>query len=554
VTRTRRHGWSADVGLAAVAGVFLMLGCARSSKSDGPINGSGKSSGDQVATSVLLPTTLPDLSGMTTPVQEQLRSQYELLTSARSNPATSKADLAAAYGGVGKLFLAAEAFAESEPYYLNAHALAPDDFRWSYYLAHVYRLEGEPAKAANLFEQTLKVKPDDVPTLVWLGETYLDQGRPDAAALLFSKALAEQPRTAAAQLGLGRVALEKRDYTGAIDHLERALEIDRRATVVHYPLAMAYRAVGKIEQAEAHLRQRGDVETGPPDPLMQEVAEVLHSPVVYENRGDRAMAASEFAAAVSHFRRALDLAPERVPLRQKLAAALSLTGDVPGALKEFQDVLRRSPDFAPAHYSLGVLLLGDRQVDLAIGEFSAAVRSDPTYLPARLQLANTLRRRRRFEPSAREYASVIQMDPRLGEARFGQAITLLGLKRYAEARDRLLEGMKLFPDRLEFIGALARLYATAPEARVRDGGRARALAQELVKRRKSTDAQETMAMALAELGEFEAAASWQRDAIATAEGAGLHGLALRMSDNLRLYEAHRACRTAWRDDPGWDPP
>jgi tetratricopeptide (TPR) repeat protein len=165
---------------------------------------------------------------------------------------------------VGRLFLAAEAFAESEPYYLNAHALSPGDFRWSYYLAHVYRLEGESAKAATWFEQTLVVRPDDVAALVWLGEMYLDQGRPDAAEPLFAKGLAKQPRAAAAQLGLGRVALEKRDYTRAIDLFERALEIDRRATVVHYPLAMAYRAAGKIERAEAHLRQRGDVEIGPP--------------------------------------------------------------------------------------------------------------------------------------------------------------------------------------------------------------------------------------------------------------------------------------------------
>jgi tetratricopeptide (TPR) repeat protein len=266
------------------------------------------------------------------------------------------------------------------------------------------------------------------------------------------------------------------------------------------------------------------------------------------------MAASDFGAAVSHFRRALDLAPESVSLRQKLATTLSLTGDVPGALNELQEVLRRSPDFAPAHYSLGVLLLGDGQVDLAISQFSTAVRSDPTYLQARLQLANSLRRRRRFQPSAREYANVVQMDPRVGEARFGQAITLVGLKRYGEARDQLLEGMKLFPDRLEFIGALARLYATAPEDPVRDGGRARTLAQELVQRRQSADAQETMAMALAEVGEFEAAASWQGDAIAAAEGAGHHELAVRMADNLRLYRRHLPCRTAWRDDPSWDPP
>jgi tetratricopeptide (TPR) repeat protein len=315
---------------------------------------------------------------------------------------------------------------------------------------------------------------------------------------------------------------------------------------------MAYRAVGKIEQAEVHLRQRGDVEIGPPDPLMQEVAEVLHSSVVYENRGDRAVASGEFATAVSHFRRGLDLAPDNVSLRQKLATALSLTGDLPGALAEFQEVLRRSPDFAPVHYSLGVLLLGDGQLDPAIDRFSAAVRSDPTYLQARLQLANALRRRQRLDASAREYGNIIKIDPRVGEARFGQAVALAGLKRYREARDRLLEARRLFPDRLEFADALARLYATAPETQIRDGGRARLLAEELVNHRKNADAQETMAMALAEVGEFEAAARWQRDAIAAAESAGHHELAVRMLDNLRLYERRLPCRTAWRDDPAWD--
>src|SRR5262249_35869347 len=155
------------------------------------------------------------------------------------------------------------------------------------------------------------------------------------------------------------------------------------------------------------------------------------------------------------------------------------------------------------------------------------------------------------EPSAREYANVIKIDPRVGEARFGLAIALAGLKRFEEARDRLLEGMKLFPDRLEFVGALARLYATAPEAQVRNGGRARTPAQELVRRRKSADAQETMAMALAEVGEFEAAARWQHEAIAAAESAGHHELAALMADNLRLYQRHLPCRTAWRGDPAW---
>jgi len=538
--------------LVVLASAVLMLGCDRPAQHDEPIRAPGKPS-NELSSSELLPIALPDVSVMAGPVQEQLGAQYDRLSRARNDTATSKTDLAAAYGALGNLLLAAEAYAEAEPCYRNAHTLAPDDFRWSYYLAHAYRLQGELGKATLSFARALELRPDDVAALVWLGDLYLDQGRPDEAGPLFSKAAAIQPDAAAAEFGLGRIALDNHDYGGAIQHLERALEIDRRASVVRYPLAMAYRATGKIDQAEAHLRQRGDAEIGPPDPLMQEIAGLLRSSIVFASRGDRAIASSDFAAAVAHYRRALDLAPESVPLRQKLATALSLTGDVPGTLRELQEVLRRSPDFGPAHYSLGVLLLGDGQLDHAIDQFSAAVRSDPTYLQARLQLANSLRRRQRLDAAAREYRNIIKIDPRLGEAWFGQAVALAGLKRYREARDQLLDATRLFPDRLEFSGALARLYATAPAAEVRNGGRARTLAEELVGRRRNADAQETMAMALAEVGEFDAAVRWQRDAIAVVEAARQHDLAVRMLDNLRLYERRLPCRTAWRDDPTWDP-
>ena len=47
------------------------------------------------------------------------------------------------------------------------------------------------------------------------------------------------------------------DYAGgrAISN-RRCRSIPKRA-VIHYPLAMAYRGMGNLEQAEAHLRQRG---------------------------------------------------------------------------------------------------------------------------------------------------------------------------------------------------------------------------------------------------------------------------------------------------------
>ena len=229
---------------------------------------------------------------------------------------------------------------------------------------------------------------------------------------------------------------------------------------------------------------------------MQEVADLLRSPVVYERRGERALARNDFAGSVSAFRQGLELDPDSLSLRQKLGSALWLVGDATGAVAQFDELLRRSPDYAPAHYSLGVVALSRGETDAAIERFSRAVRADPTYLQARLQLANTLRLRGRFEPSLREYAEVIKEDPRVGEARLGEALALVRLSRFDEARARLTEAARLLPDRPEFVNALARLYAAAPDARIRNGERAIQLAQQLMQRRQTLSSREAMAMAL----------------------------------------------------------
>jgi tetratricopeptide (TPR) repeat protein len=502
----------------------------------------------------LRPVTLPDLSRVSPSVRQQLTEQYAALMAAIEKTTAPDAELGAAYGEMGKLLMAAEFPAEAEPLYLNAQALAAGDPRWSYYLGHLYRARGDTAKAAALFQRTLQLWADDVPALIWLGETSLDQGRLDEATSAFSKALSLQPRLVAARVGLGRAALARRDYAGAVEQFEAALSLDRRASIVHYPLALAYRGLGKVDEAEVHLRQRGEIEIGPPDPLMRDLAESLHSASMFEARGDRALAAGDFKGALAAFQRGVELAPDNLSIRHKMATALSLTGDVRGAVLQFQEVLRRSPDFAGAHYSLAVLLLANGQLDLAIERLAAAVRYDPTYLEARVQLANALRRRGRLDESVREYAETIKMDPRIGEARFGYALALVRLKRYEAARDSLLEDMDLYPDRREFPHALARLLAAAPADRVRDDQRALALAQQMVREKggpPSIDLRETMAMALAESGQYEQAVTWQREAIAGAEQSGRHDLAVAMTENLRLFERQKPCRIPWRDDPIW---
>jgi tetratricopeptide (TPR) repeat protein len=393
-------------------------------------------------------------------VQQQMREAQALLEKATI---ASGIELAHASGALGNLLLAAEYIDASEGCYLTARALAPSEAQWPYYLGHVYKSRGQLADAARSFERALTLQPDDVATLVWLGQVRLDQGRPEDAEPLFAKAAARQPRAVAALVGQGRAALARRDYARAADSLEQALSIDPRASMVHYPLALAYRGMGNLERAEAHLRQRGGVEIGPPDPLMQALTGLLHSAVAYENSGIRALDGGDWASAVTAFRKGLELAPDSVSLRHRLGTALSLSGDTEGAFEQLQDAVRRSPGYAPAQYSLGVLLAAaGRQAD-AIDRFSAAVRNDPDYVEARLQLAELLQRTGRPDASLPHYARVIASDPRAAAARFGYAMALIRLQRFAEARERLTEGLKLHPERPEFAQALERLK-TVPSA------------------------------------------------------------------------------------------
>jgi tetratricopeptide (TPR) repeat protein len=405
----------------------------------------------------LPPVSLPDLSGVEPSVTRQLRDRYASLTAAMQRSGTSDVDLGTEYGEMGRLLLAAEYRDAAEPCFLNAQMLAPADARWPYYLAHLYKAEGDAPKAVRSFEQALRLRPDDLATLVWLGNAYLDQGRPADAAPLFAKALSLQPRSVPALFGFGRTALAKQEYASAVDHLEQALSLSPKEITIHYQLAMAYRGMGNLEKAAAHLRQRGPGEIRPPDPLMDQLAELLESAVAYEVRGAQALDEGKWEAAATYFRKGIELAPGEPSLRHKLGTALAMTGDTRGAEQQFEEVTRRWPKFPKAQYSLGVILAASGQYREAIERFTAALKDDPTYAVAELQLAEALRASGHADESLPHYVQAMKLDPRVAEARLGYAMALAALRRYRDARAQLIEGAKIYPNQAEFADAMSRL-------------------------------------------------------------------------------------------------
>jgi tetratricopeptide (TPR) repeat protein len=509
----------------------------------------------------LQPAPLPDLNRLDQSVQAQIRASHDALEARLDNRRTADADLGAAFGEYGMLLHAAEYLDAAEPAYLDAQQLMASDARWPYYLGLLYRARGDTPRALAALTRALALAPDDVPTLVWLGRTYLERGDAAQAEPLFAHANVAAPGTIAVLAGLGQSALARRDYGRAAMVLEEALSIAPGVASLNSPLAQAYRGLGDTKKAELYLARWRNTEVPLADPRRQALDLLLDSGLSYELRGTRALEAHDFVEAARLFRKGIALAPDSTQLgrslRHKLGTALVLHGDTAAAVEQFELVTAAAPagtddePAAKAYYSLGVLAASDGRTADAIHHFTAAVHENPAYVEAFFALGETLRQAGRYDASLTPYAEAVRLDPRAADARLAYALSLGHLQRYREARDWLVESTRTQPDRPELAQALARLYAAAPDARVRNGQKAFAITQQLLATQpKTTPLGEVMAMTAAELGNFDEAIAIQRDILEAARRAGLDGDIGRMSANLQRYERGQPCRTPWPDDAG----
>ena len=394
--------------LAALAAVLVVAGCRSAENTSAPVSGAA-----------LPAVQLPDLSNTSDAFRAQAQQHFAGLQTTRD---------ANAYGEFGKLLLAAEYYDAATPPLLHAQALAPKEFRWTYYLGHVYRERSEWADAAAAFERALAVRPDDVAALVWLGEVRLAQGQAEAAERAFQRAADIEPRANATWFGLGRAALARRDYRRAVDTLERALALDPLASSIRYPLAQAYRALGDSAKADAHLAQRGDVQPGMPDPLLRELEGLLENALAYEARAREALERGDWESTIAAARAGLRLASGtpavEASLRHRLGTALAQTGHPDEAFQEFERAVQVQPDFARGHYSLGIMLSAAGRPADAIARLSTAIKLNPGYVEARVALGEILLAIGRASDALVQYDAALEVAPDFAPAREGRDAAL----------------------------------------------------------------------------------------------------------------------------------
>ena len=392
-------------------------------------------------------------------VREQLQQAY---AAARVNPRSPSAN-----GSLGMVLHAYNQLDAAAVCYLRAHLLAPNSFRWLYYLGSIQAAQGKYDESAATLRRALRLNPDDAYALVALADTLLAYADWEESGKIYEAILKESPGNAAAHYGLGRVLAARRDWKGAAEVYAKACQLFPDYGAAHYALALAYRNLGETEKAQSEFALYEKTKTDAPpsgDRLMAEVHALNRNGLEQVRLGLALERAGKLAEAVAAHEKALELDPRLVQAHINLISLYGRMGETRKAEENFRAAIRLDPNSAEAYYDYGVLLVGQQKYEEAEEAFRKALAINPFHPEAHNNLGSLLEGQGKLQEAAAEFGKAIENNPNYRLAHFHLGRILVNQRRYQEGIEHLLRTINPEDDDTPaYLYALGAAYARAGE-------------------------------------------------------------------------------------------
>ncbi len=267
----------------------------------------------------------------------------------------------------------------------------------------------------------------------------------------------------------------------------------------------------------------------------------------YYDQGRRSDALLEFRQALQigeNHAPTATLATNNLAFRLVLAADFQQQGQLTEALAEYERVLSLLPGSAPAHNDLGNLLSDMGHKAEALVHYQAAIKLAPRAVESYNNMAITLAELGRFSEALAAHTKAIELAPGAARSYYLTGKTHLRMGQDAEAIHYFRQALTIAPQDYQSLTMLARILASAPEASLRNGAEAVALAQraaELTGQQQPL-VLDVLAMAQAEQGNFAAAQQTIAQAITLASEAQ----ATNLIAELQIHAAAFVGQQPWR--------
>jgi tetratricopeptide (TPR) repeat protein len=486
----------------------------------------------------LQPVTLPNLEGQPEDISTVLIETRAHVDALLQSGAAAK-ELADAYGDLGSLYQTHQLGQAAERCFENAVQLAPDSFRWAYYLAWATLQSGRNELALQRFEAARKLDPDYAVLTLRMADAWLDLNEQEQAQAAYQTLADVEGLQAASRYGLGQIALLRRDYAQAVDYLTQVLALDPAATRVHYPLAQALRALGQNDAAREHLAQRGNGLPVAVDPLVEELQALQSGARLHFSRAMKAVRKHDYTAAVTAFGQGLQHDPENSDARVSYARALYLAGNTDAARAALTAVLVAQPEHVAGRFLFAVLQDESGATPAAVSDYARVLEQDPAHAGANFYLANHDFRQGKYEAAAQHYAQAVAADARNVPARLLQLAALQNIPvTDVVLRQQLETAVQQVPEQPLFVVRLISLLCTSDDPDARDPAEALQLAERLAGEQAFPPYRELLGLAYAATGDFEQAADTQEALLSLAVWT-MPGEAARLEKGLSAYREER---------------
>jgi tetratricopeptide (TPR) repeat protein len=252
--------------------------------------------------------------------------------------------------------------------------------------------------------------------------------------------------------------------------------------------------------------------------------------------------------AIAQFRQALEIHPDDAEIHYNLGVALSVKGDLDGAIAQYQKALDYAPDNAEFHNNLGTALFAKGSVEEAIAQFQESTRLQPRYADAHYNLGNAVLKLGKLDEAIAQYKQVLEINPNHENAHYnlGTVLFVKGDLRGAITQYQIV--LEINPGHVNAQNNLAWLLSTAPDASLRNGAKAIALAENASRLSANGNPLilQTLAAAYAEKGSYALAAVTARHALELAVTQKNDALAATLQKEIKLYEANTPERDVTR--------
>ena len=214
----------------------------------------------------------------------------------------SSPDNAKVWGQLGHVYLSHGWEIPAIPCYRRASLLAPDEFRWFYFLGRLTK-DRQPAAAVKHLTRALALNSEYAPAHLYLAAALRILGKLDKARQHLEDAKRLQPNNPFSELWLGEIALAQQQLKSARTHLERALRLNPGQSEAHALMAQVATALRDKQAARQHAHaarypsQYGELV----DPLWWDVLQAGVTAPLYAERGKRYMSEGDYASAAAEF-------------------------------------------------------------------------------------------------------------------------------------------------------------------------------------------------------------------------------------------------------------